>query len=1376
MTSTSKPAIQDRVRHLSRAQLNDPVPPTHVLSNGQYTTVITGAGTGFSAFGGYALTRWNADRVEDAEGYFLYLRDLESGTVWSVGYQPMQHTALRYDVWLEINRVAITRLDYEIELRMQACVAPDDNLELRRYTLRNHSDRPRRIELTSYAEVVLNLRAADRAHPAFSKLFIQTEYLPEQRALLAKRRPRSTGEKPIYMIHWSVGQHRDKPLQYETDRAQFVGRGRSLANPVALASRELLSGTVGAVLDPIVSLRQVIELKPGAARMLTFGLGVARTRKHAITLVQRYREAASVDQTIERAPVKEHELLQCLCISPDEAHDFQKLAGALLYGDPRLRAAEEILLHGEGQPSDLSRYGLTGDLPLVVAHVTHAAQKTVVKTLVKAHAFWSSKGLPVDLLFLVDRSLSGGQDSIREDSIREDSIREDAVNTCQAQQPSSGAGQIIVRCRDELPARDLNLVQTVARIVIHDSFPQWDQQASVAVGFRSCLKTLRAQTERGVRGRKTGVYTEVHEDFEPECNKVMASAAVFKQLLSPANAYFRSALSIPDPDMPRSEDAAEPETLLFDNGYGGFTEDGKEYVIRLNPDTLSGIRRPPLPWINVVANESVGFIASESGSGFTWTQNSRENRLTPWYNDPITDPHGEALYIRDEEAGIFWSPLAGPVPQKALYVVRHGFGYSRYWHRSQELDQELCLFVPRHDPVKITRLCLHNLSNRIRHLSLFAYQRLVMGTLASHSAPFINTYYDGETGAILAMNRYRGEFAERVAFSAVVAPEGAQGVHFTGDRTAFLGRNGSPQRPAAVSGAKILDGRTGAGLDPCMAFQVLLELAPGETLECAFLLGEAASLEAVHTLIARYQNVSSIDEALAQVRTFWENTLSAIEIDTPSPAIDLMVNGWLPYQTLSCRIWARSAFYQSGGAFGFRDQLQDASALVYLLPGLTRDQILLHAAHQFVEGDVLHWWHPPSSRGIRTRFSDDLLWLPFVTAFYVRTTGDESILEQTVKFITARALEKDEDEAYLVPADSGHAADVYEHCCRSIDRSLTQGAHGLPLMGTGDWNDGMNRVGRAGRGESVWLGFFIYDILNNFIPICEQRGDHERKARYSAYRAHLLKVLNDAGWDGAWYRRAYYDDGTPLGSAQNDECQIDALAQAWAVISRAAPPKRIEQAMDALEKYLVSEQEGLIRLLTPAFDKTPHDPGYIKGYVPGVRENGGQYTHGALWAVKALAEAARAERVGHLLEMLSPISHARTPQHVALYRVEPYVIAADIYGASPHVGRGGWSWYTGSAGWMYRVTLESLLGFQLIEGRTVLLKPRIPNTWTGFTIRYRLADGETTYDISVRNETSQTGRVVAVTVDSGTAEVENGVARIPLLQDGAHHDVHVRLG
>ncbi len=1153
----------------------------HVLVRGRYATFLTAAGTGYSAWGDLALTRWSADPVEDNDGFFLYLRDLDRDVFWPLGQQPALEPAECYETRFTASVAALRQINDDIEARLEICLTPDADLELRRVTLRNLGKGPRRIEVTSYAEVVINTWAADAAHPAFSKLFVQTEWVAGQRALLAGRRPRAQGEAICWLVHaFAGGDENTKPLQYETDRVQFIGRRYSLAAPRALIEKEPLSGTVGNVLDPIVSLRQVMELAAGSEVQMTFLLGAAPDRETALEAAARYASAARIEAVFQAA-----------------------IGAARLFG------------LADGLSTDRGRKP--------VRHYVCA----------------------------VEAGACASQDSL----------------------PPYGSG-----------SREGN-----------EGCWQGD-------GFGS--------------------------DTEP---------------------------------------------LQFWNGYGGFSASGDEYVIRLEPDASGRLRLPPRPWVNVIANPQFGFLASETGAGSTWSQNSRENRLTPWYNDPVLDPHGEGLYLRDEDHNQFWSLTPGPVPQAVPYEIRHGFGYSHYRHVSQGLQQEVWLFTAREEPVKLILIRLHNRQRRSRHLSLFTYARLVLGVLPGGHAAELAIEQDGATGALLAENRNR-EFSGRIAFAAA-SPTDSVPIHISGDRTAFIGKHGSPACPEALCRDKILDGRLGTGLDPCFALQVTLRLEPGAAMERAFLIGEADSRDEVRRLIGRYSEDGAVAAALAEVRKSWRDRLIAVQIQTPSPSLDLMINGWAAYQTLSCRLWGRSAFYQSGGAFGFRDQLQDAVALIYHDPALTRRQLLLHAAHQFIEGDVLHWWHPPVGYGIRTRFSDDLLWLPYLAAFYSRATGDWSVFGEPVRFLQARELEPGEDEAFLRPEESRQTASLYEHCCRALDRSLTQGVHGLPLMGGGDWNDGMNRVGREGRGESVWLGFFLYAILGDFIPVCGRNSDYNRARRYAAFRSHLAEALNEQGWDGEWYRRAWYDNGKVLGSETSDECRIDALAQAWAVMSRAAPWVRAEAAMDAVERLLISEPEGLIRLLAPPFENTPDDPGYIKGYVAGVRENGGQYTHAALWVVRALAELGRRDQAVRLLEMLSPVNHTLTPEAVAVYQLEPFSVAADVYGAEPHIGRGGWSGYTGSAGWLLRVTLESILGLELVEGHALRLRPCIPDDWPGFHLRYQLPDGGATYEITVCRPDGCAKRVVAVEIDERPGRIEYGAACIPLFHDGHVHQVQVTL-
>ncbi|MFL5245477.1 MAG: GH36-type glycosyl hydrolase domain-containing protein, partial [Gemmataceae bacterium] len=798
----------------------------------------------------------------------------------------------------------------------------------------------------------------------------------------------------------------------------------------------------------------------------------------------------------------------------------------------------------------------------------------------------------------------------------------------------------------------------------------------------------------------------------------------------------------------------------YKNGWGGFTKDGKEYIIRLDSNTQV---HTPAPWVNVVANPQCGFLVSESGSSFTWIGNSQTNRLSPWNNDPVIDPPGEVIYLRDESTGEVWTPTPLPIRSSAPTVIRHGQGYTVFEQINHGIHHVLLMFVPRQDPVKVIRLKLRNLENEPRSLSATFYAEWVLGGVRDVTQMHITTEVDPETGVLLARNAFNPSFSSWVAFADVnLEPR-----TLTADRTEFLGRNGALSSPAALS-RKDLSGRVGAGLDPCVALQGKFNLEPGEEKEIVFMLGQAATMGEVRQLVRRYRKPARAQAALAEIRQAWDNVLSAVTVKTPNTALNVLVNRWLPYQVLSCRLWGRSAFYQSGGAYGFRDQLQDVMALVYGAPEEARAQILRAAGRQFLEGDVQHWWHPPEGRGVRTRFSDDFLWLPFVTCHYVETTGDTAILDEKQPYLRASLLEPGQEESYGLPQETDEKGTVYEHCVRALKNGFKFGSHGMPLMGTGDWNDGMNRIGSGGKGESIWDAWFLIDCLKKFIPMAESRNDRDWAETCKNQVESLRKAIEENAWDGKWYRRAYFDDGTPLGSAENDECRIDSIVQSWAVICGGANPDRARQAMKALEEQLVKDKEKLILLFTPPFDKGRLNPGYIKGYVPGVRENGGQYTHAATWVVLATTMLGMGKRAVELFDLLNPINHTLTPDDTERYKVEPYVVVADIYSERPHVGRGGWTWYTGSAGWLLRVALENILGFRL-AGNRLSVRPCISPQWPAFELTYRYKS--TTYQIVVENPHKLEQGTSRVTVDGQSV----GGDTIDLVDDGKPHQVRIVL-
>jgi cyclic beta-1,2-glucan synthetase len=1294
----------DAAQAMARAQENTtricpnpaaPAPEVHLLSNGTYHVVITSAGGGYSRWRDLAVTRWREDATGDGWGTWVYLREAETGEVWSVAFQPTVREVTGYEAIFTQARAEFRQRRSRLEVHTEICVSPEDDVELRRLTLTNRAGTPRRLELTSYAEVVLAPAAADAAHPAFSNLFVQTEFLPELSALLCTRRARSAEETPPWLLHLLVGPvGGEGEISAETDRHRFVGRGGSSARPAALRDGAALSNTVGSVLDPIVALRRTVTVPAHGTIILVVGLGVCAEREAAVGLVHKYQSPRMAERAFDLAWTHNQVTLHQINATEAEAQLYGRLAGVLVYAEASRRVNPEVQRMNRRGQSGLWSHGVSGDAPLVLLRISDPDKLDLVRQLVQAHSYWRMKGLTVELVIL-NENISVYRQSLH------DQITSLIASGVEAQQLDKPGG-IFVRRLEQVSHQDRVLLQSVARVFLDDE-----------------RGDLAEQLER--RG-------------PPE-------------LLMPALRPTRKPGAEPTPELASRD-------LIFANGLGGFTRDGQEYVITLSPGQMT-----PAPWVNVIANPSFGTVVSESGAGYTWVENAHEFRLTPWSNDPVRDPSGEAIYIRDEQTGQFWSPTPHPARGASPYVIRHGFGYTVFEHTENGLASELWVYVAMDAPVKFSILKLRNVSGRPRRITLTGYWEWVLGDRRENSLLHIQTEVDLESGALLARNHYHPEFPGRIVF--VDVSDGPRTV--TGDRREFIGRNGNLARPAALQRQR-LSGRVGAGLDPAGAVQVAFDLAVGQERTTRFRLGVGRDEADMRNLITRFRRPESNRVALEGVWAHWNRTLGTVNVDTPDAAVNVMANGWLLYQTLSSRLWGRTGFYQSGGAYGFRDQLQDVMALVHAEPALTRSHLLRAAAHQFREGDVQHWWHPPSGRGVRTHFSDDFLWLPFVLCRYVTTIGDTGVLDEKIHFLEGRAVKAEEEAYYDLPHRSEESATLYEHGVRAIERGLNFGRHGLPLIGCGDWNDGMNRVGHAGRGESVWLAFFLYDVLTQFSRLAQTRGDDSFARRCRAEASKLQANIEAHAWDGAWYRRAYFDDGTPLGSHTNPECQIDSLPQSWAVISGAADPARARRAMQAVDEKLVRRDAGLVQLFDPPFDRSSLNPGYIKGYIPGVRENGGQYTHGAIWTAMALALQGEDERAWELFHLLNPVGHGATAKNIAVYRVEPYVVAADVYGVPPHLGRGGWTWYTGSAGWMYRLLTETLLGVNR-EGEQLRLTPRLPQAWPAYKIHYRYR--ETIYHITLTRLPLETTATPSLSLDG---QLLDG-SLLPLLDDGREHVV-----
>lgn len=1278
-----------------------PIPVTHLLSNGNYSMMVTNSGSGYSKYQNIDISRWRVDSTCDNWGSCLYIRDTERNAYFSASSFPAGNSpSSSYSVNFSNHKVEIRKRDLALDVLTEIAVSPEDNVEVRHITLSNIAMRYRLLEVTSYVEIALAEHKADLIHPAFSKMFIETEIAKEYEALLAHRRQRSPEDPERWCFHLiAMSTPPSHPFFYETRRDLFIGNTRSLAKPEKLSYP--LSDSSGYVLDPIFAIRKKIRMEAGKQVKLSMITGYANTRDEAIKLIEKYRNINASQRVLEMAWTHAELDLRRLHITHDDAHLFQRLANFMIYPDVQLRASADMLKANRFGQDKLWGHGISGDNPILLVTIEDIYNLDVVHSALLAHAFWRLRGLKTDVVILN-----------KEKTSYEQPLNEHLLRLTQTYAQYSGLnvnGGIFLLEAEKLPNEDVVLLYTVAHAVLVAEKGTLSQQLAMprkTMALQSLLKTDNRIPEQ------------------------------------------------PSPPLPFLQ-------LLFFNGIGGFTPDGKEYAIFYEKGKINAA-----PWINVIANKHFGCLPSATGLGMTWNSNSQANRLTPWSNDSTLDPISDVCYIRDDESGKFWTVTVSPILENDPYRARHGNGYTVYEHNSHAIEQEMTVFVPlddSHTPVRIQILKLTNRSSSKRKLSVFAYAELTLAQEREESQRYIETSWNLEANALMAANHYSSQFADQVAFMSC-SPQPAS---YTGSRKDFIGRNQNTSTPDALKRTK-LSQRVGVAMDPCFALQTTIELYSQETKEIVIVFGECIHIAKAKEICNYYKDSNNARSALEHAKGWWDRLLSKVQIKTPDASLDLLFNRWLTYQNLSCRMWGRSAFYQSGGAYGFRDQLQDAAALVYFDPSITREHILKCASRQFPEGDVQHWWHVETGSGVRTRISDDLLWLPYVVMHYIQTTGDDSIMDVEVPYLEGRLLNADEHEAIVIPTVSTQQGSIKEHCLKAIEKSLALGPHSLPLIGGGDWNDGMNLVGIKGQGESVWLAWFLIFILKEMSQWLTSKQDDATAKMLLRYADNLLHAIEEHTWDGAWYLRAFFDDGTPVGSHKNQEDKIDSLPQSWAVIN-GLNNERVKSAMESVEKYLIDEVHKLILLFTPPFDQAVESPGYIKGYPPGVRENGGQYTHAAVWVAMAFAKRGEGDKAMHLLQMINPINRTKTPEEVEKYRVEPYVTAADIYALPGQEGRGGWTWYTGSASLMYRTILEEIIGFHL-HGDYLIMNPVIPTSWQGFSMIYW--HGEACYDIHVENPGH---------LSSGIASIElNGQKlpdkKIPLERSPGKHVVKVILG
>jgi cellobiose phosphorylase len=1275
------------VRRYSTAKTK--MPETNIMSNGNYSLMITNSGAGYGKKDDMSVYRWREDVTTDNTGMFFYIKNLNSNEYWSAAYEPCKYEGEEYSVTFSLDKAEFERKDGNIRTHTDITVSNEDNAEVRKISITNQGEHSREIEITSYCEITLAPYNADLVHPAFGNLFIKTEFVDNPACVIANRRPRSKNSKQSWVMQTiaiegkSIGS-----IQYETSRANFIGRGRDLSNPEAMENNTQLRMSAGAVLDPIISMRVRIRLEKGGTCKVAFTTAVTESRENAIELSKKYNDMHNINRIFELSWTGIQVEMKYLGIKSSQANNYQIMASKILFLNTFFKDREGYIKNINKGQSSLWAYGISGDLPIVMLIVRYDENIDMVRQLINAHEYWSIKGLKVDLVVLNLQNSSYIQPL-------QDAVR-DLISSSHARDKQNKSGGVFIHSKATIKDEDISLLMAISRLVIDG-----DKGSTI-----SQLKDIEE-------------LTEAEETLSIEPKKYTSTPYKFDT----------------------------PELYCF-NGIGGFHYKNNSYII-----ILKNWETTPAPWINVISNGDFGFHVSENGISYTWNKNSRENKLTNWSNDPVIDGEAEEIYIRDEETGELWSISPKPIRDDGEYIIEHGFGYSNFKHEAYGIIGEMTMFIDMDESVKLCSIKLKNNTSIKRKLSVSYYAKLVLGVTHEQSSQYIFTEFNNENGYLYGLNPYSEHFGRLICY---LKTFGGKEVSFTGDRKEFIGRCGNISNPRAMK-LKKLSNTVGAGFDPCLAQNVKIDLDKGEEKHVLIVMGQGESFKEIEKVINKYSNEFKAEEELNKTKNYWNELLNTIQVKTPDKSMDIMLNGWLMYQIISCRFWARTAFYQSGGAYGFRDQLQDVMAINYVDHSITRQHIIYSASKQYLEGDVQHWWHPVVESGIRTRFSDDLLWLPYVTTDYIQNTGDYSILDEEAEYLEDEPLKEGEDERYNVAKISHEKSNIYEHCIKAIERGLKFGSHNIPLMGSGDWNDGMSTVGNKGKGESVWLGWFLYNILDKFIPICEFKLDTDKVKRYNELKEFIRDNLEKNAWDGNWYRRAYFDDGTPLGSMKNDECQIDSLSQSWAVISGAAKESRAKEAMDALQKNLVKEDKGIVLLLTPAFDKSSLEPGYIKGYLPGVRENGGQYTHGSIWVISALTKMGYNNKAWKIFNMINPINHAKSYLDCQTYKVEPYVMTADVYAVDPHIGRGGWSWYTGAAGWMYRTGIEGILGLKFKNNEGFTIEPCIPDEWNDYHIDYNKEKCK--YSIQVEK-----GEVKGIWVDGN--KTDNNI--VPFFKDGNH--------
>lgn len=1298
----SKPVYEDYEDYMQETlkKVDERLLRGNVISSEDYVIAMNQKGEGFSKYKDIYINRYK-NTNDYPQGIFFSIKNIKTKKIWSSYYRKNEINENKYQISFMPDKIEQEFINENIKSNIETIISPDEPVEIRKLTLENLGNSEEILEIVSYFEPVLSKKQQDYAHPAFNNLFLKFDFNQETNSIDLKRKHRENNQEEIYMsVNLSTNCETIGDLEYEIDAEKFIGRGNTKI-PQMIQNSNPLSKKIGLVTEPIIALKRTVKIKPGKKCNINLIISVGNDKYKVQENIKKYKIEENIKKATELSVAKIAAQLRYLRIKGDKLRDYQKILTYILFNNPSKKINLEKMPKIRYNQEELWKYGISGDVPIILIKIKDLNDSYVISEVLKAYEFFRIKNIETEIVILDEEKHS-----------YENYVREEIENTLLNSQLGylkNVRGGIFEITKSQIDIKDYNLLNFVATLVI-------DARKG---GIKNSLKEIEEEY--------IDKYTEISNEDD---NLIELEANENLDIIS------------------------DNENVKYFNEYGAFSEDGKEYLIKINRED-----RLPTVWSNIMTNEKFGTLVTENMGGYTWYKNCRLNRISSWGNQANYDIPSEIIYLKDLDNKKVWSLGLNPKPDENNYNIIYGLGYTIYEHKNDEIKQELEIFVPKEDSIKVEILRLKNESPNRKKLKILYYMKPVLGEDETKSNQYINIKYDINNNIICAENLYNSEFPKDIIY----VSNSEKILSYTGDKTFFIG-NDDITNPDAIKKPR-LNNENSIGNNACIAYEIEAEIESFSEKEIIFMLGAEESIIDSKNMSYKYSKLQNCNQELQKIKSYWQDITGKLQVNTPLESMNIILNGWTIYQTIQSRLISRTGFYQSGGAFGFRDQLQDTLALKYINPDIMKKQIIKHSKHQFIEGDVEHWWHEENGRGIRTKFSDDLLWLPYVTIEYIQFTGDYSILEEIIPYLKGKQLEQNEEERYDKYDESNEKGNIYNHCIRAIDRSLNFGKNGLPKIGTGDWNDAFSNVGSKGIGESVWLGFFLYDILDRFIPICNKVNDKSHEEKYKQVKQDLKKALNSNGWDGRWYKRAFMDDGSTLGSMENDECRIDSIAQSWSTISNAGDNDKKYISMESLENHLIDKENGIIKLLDPPFENGKLEPGYIKAYLPGVRENGGQYTHAACWVIIAEAMLGFGDKAIELFKMINPIEHARTKDAVKKYKVEPYVIAADIYGANNLAGRGGWTWYTGSSSWYYKAGIEYILGLKIRNG-FLSIEPCIPKEWKEYSIKYKWENS--IYNIEVKNPDRKNTGVREIFLNENKTEnriklEDNGVFNIKVI-------------